>query len=215
MFDIENPFLRLQEEFSTSYKIDKFVKNSPYYIQPVTVKLKPDSDGKRRSFQRIPLIQLIEKLVAQPGFTLPAPSSASTTDSQFGGQLPSSASTWPGTSYANSSDSQPGGQLPGPSYASSSASQPGDQLPGPSYASSSASQPGDQVSRSSERVCFRDITDGSAYIDNIFFRNNPDALGLILYSDEADPCNPIGAAKGKHKILNVYGTFVQIPKSLR
>ena len=198
MFDIENPFLRLQEEFSTSYKIDKFVKNSPYYIQPVTVKLKPDSDGKRRSFQRIPLIQLIEKLVAQPGFTLPAPSSASTTDSQFGGQLPSSASTWPGTSYANSSDSQPGGQLPGPSYASSS-----------------ASQPGDQVSRSSERVCFRDITDGSAYIDNIFFRNNPDALGLILYSDEADPCNPIGAAKGKHKILNVYGTFVQIPKSLR
>ena len=145
MFDIENPFLRLQEEFSTSYKIDKFVKNSPYYIQPVTVKLKPDSDGKRRSFQRIPLIQLIEKLVAQPGFTLPAPSSASTTDSQFGGQLPSSASTWPGTSYANSSDSQPGGQLPGPSCASSSASQPKSQLPGFSDASSRASQPGGQL----------------------------------------------------------------------
>jgi hypothetical protein len=64
-------------------------------------------------------------------------------------------------------------------------------------------------------VILKDITDGAAYRNNKYFIENPDALVLVLYSDEFEPCNPLGAAKGIHKILNIYATFVNIPKNER
>ena len=50
---------------------------------------------------------------------------------------------------------------------------------------------------------------------SIFDQENPEALGLILYSDEVEPCNPIGASKTTHKLLNVYLSFTDISKSQR
>ena len=46
--------------------------------------------------------------------------------------------------------------------------------------------------------------DGSAYQENSFFVEHPQALRLHFYLDEFDVCNPIGAKRGKHKVLAVY-----------
>lgn len=61
----------------------------------------------------------------------------------------------------------------------------------------------------------RDIKDGSAYRENTYFKNNPEAFTLILYSDALELCNPLGARKGVHKVVNVYFTIAEIPKHLR
>lgn len=60
-----------------------------------------------------------------------------------------------------------------------------------------------------------DIKDGSAWKNNSYFRENPDALTGQLYSDAVELDNPLGATKGVHKALNVYFSLVDIPKSLR
>ena len=61
----------------------------------------------------------------------------------------------------------------------------------------------------------QDIKDGSAYKENRFFQKNPDAYTAIFYSDALPLTNPLGAAKGLHKIVNVYFTLAEIPKHLR
>lgn len=60
-----------------------------------------------------------------------------------------------------------------------------------------------------------DIKDGAAWKENSYFKANPDALTGMLYSDALELDNPLGAAKGKHKIVNVYLSLVDIPKVLR
>ena len=51
------------------------------------------------------------------------------------------------------------------------------------------------------------------FVTQLFcFQDNPDALGLLIYSDELETCNPLGASKGIHKILNVYVSFAEISK---
>jgi hypothetical protein len=127
----DNPFLRLHDEFSSSYKISKFVKNSGKYIAPTEVKLPPNSEGVVRTFQYIPIIELVTAIASEPGFKRDAQSPVNS------------------------------GLL-------------------------------------------RDIKDASSYRNNPFFKDNPDALGIILYSDEVEICNPLSASKGVHKILNIY-----------
>jgi hypothetical protein len=61
----------------------------------------------------------------------------------------------------------------------------------------------------------QDIKDGSAYKENVYFQRNPDAYTGILYSDALPLTNPLGAAKGIHKIVNVYFTLAEIPKHQR
>lgn len=61
-------FVRLHEDFSSKYKIGKFVKNSDLYIPPVTVKLPPSEEGQIRTFQMVPLTELVPAVVAQAGF---------------------------------------------------------------------------------------------------------------------------------------------------
>lgn len=138
----ENPFVSLQNEFSTYFRIDKHVKTSPAfkYIEPVQVKLPVDSDGKISAFQYIPIISTVDAILSDRSFS-PAPITASD--------------------------------------------------------------------------LIKDIKDGSAWRENEYFRNNPDALAGLLYSDALELCNPLGPRKGFHKIVNVYFTLAEIPKHLR
>jgi hypothetical protein len=60
-----------------------------------------------------------------------------------------------------------------------------------------------------------DIKDGSAWKNNKYFRENPEALTGQLYSDALQLENPLGASKGFHKVVNIYFSLVDVPKSLR
>src|SRR5947199_10115322 len=57
--------------------------------------------------------------------------------------------------------------------------------------------------------------DGNVYKNNKFFKENPDALRIILYQDAFEIVNPIGAAKKKHKLLAIYMSLGNIPHYLR
>ena len=61
----------------------------------------------------------------------------------------------------------------------------------------------------------KDTRDGVAFKENPFFRDNPDAIGLIVFVDELEICNPLGAAKTRHKINCSYYSLVQIQPALR
>lgn len=145
--EMQNPFVTLEAEFATPYLIDKFIKSSPHYIAPQTVKLAPDSTGKAPSFQYVSIIELAKKVQ---------------------GEL----SSLPASAHPPRLNEE-------------------------------------------ENVILRDICDGDSYRNNCYFRQNPEALGIILASDEFDPCNAIGPSKGLHKTINVYATFVDIPKEHR
>jgi hypothetical protein len=66
----ENPFVTLHKEFSTYYKIDKHVRNSPAFrfIEPKEVKLPPKDDGVVPTFQYISVIDTVAAVVSDPGF---------------------------------------------------------------------------------------------------------------------------------------------------
>ena len=61
----------------------------------------------------------------------------------------------------------------------------------------------------------RDVTDGVAYKRSKYFRQNPEAFVANFYSDAVELTNPLGAAKGKHKIVQVFYSICQVPKYLR
>jgi len=61
----------------------------------------------------------------------------------------------------------------------------------------------------------RDVKDGLAYKSNQFFNEFPEAYTLIFYSDGVALNNPLGACKGKNKLVNIYWTIAEIPKHLR
>jgi hypothetical protein len=138
----DNPFISLQEDFSSVYKRKKFVRGSGFYIPPREVKLPADDTGIVRTFQYIPIIDLVKAIVSDPGFCK-------------------------------------------------------------------------QTEYSRESETLYDIKDGEFWKNSPYFQNNPTALGLIFYSDELEVCNPLGAAKGKQKVLNLYMTMAEIPKPMR
>lgn len=137
-----NPFVSLQEEFNSFYKINKHTQDSIHYIAPKEIKLPPDSMGHISTFQYVPVADTLEAITSDPDF-----------------ELLTQAPTPEGILY--------------------------------------------------------DIKDGSAWKDNQYFQQNPDALTGVLYSDALELDNPLGAAKGKYKVLNVYLSLVDIPKCLR
>ena len=61
----------------------------------------------------------------------------------------------------------------------------------------------------------RDVKDGLIYKNNQFFIENPEALTLLLYSDGVELVNPLGAGRGKHKVIQIFLTFGEIPKFQR
>jgi hypothetical protein len=64
----DNPFVSLQENFSSYYKINKEVENSPYYISPIQFKLPPNAAGKECPFQYVPIIETVSAIVSDPDF---------------------------------------------------------------------------------------------------------------------------------------------------
>ena len=50
----------------------------------------------------------------------------------------------------------------------------------------------------------RDFTDGSNFHTNEFFRGNSTLLRLHLFYDDLEICNPLGSARGTHKLMCVY-----------
>ena len=60
-----------------------------------------------------------------------------------------------------------------------------------------------------------DITDSLIYSEAQWFKSNPEALSLQLYSDAVEVTNPLGAAKGEHKLLMVYASVLHIPPRYR
>jgi len=137
-----NPFVSLQEHYSSYYKISKQTENSPHYVTPREFKLPPNAQGKKCPFQYVPIIETVAAIVSDPDFK----------------NLPQAPS--------------PDGFL-----------------------------------------C--DFKDGSAWKNNTYFKQNPEALTGLLYSDAVELENPLGAAKGVNKALNVYFTLVDIPKVIR
>lgn len=47
-----------------------------------------------------------------------------------------------------------------------------------------------------------DYCDGRLFLCSELFRDNPCALQIQLYYDEAEVCNPIGSKSKKHKLGN-------------
>ena len=61
----------------------------------------------------------------------------------------------------------------------------------------------------------KDVKDGENYRNNEFFKNNPTAVPIILFMDELEVVNPLGAGKSKHKIQCTYWTTLDVIPALR
>lgn len=61
----------------------------------------------------------------------------------------------------------------------------------------------------------KDVRDGTAYKKNLYFRHNPDALAIMMYSDGVELTNPLSSGKGKHKIVQLFWTLCEIPRHQR
>ena len=62
---------------------------------------------------------------------------------------------------------------------------------------------------------YHDIKDGAVYKNSSYFNRYPDALVLMMYSDGVELVNPLGASRGKNKVINIFLTLADIPKSQR
>ena len=60
-----------------------------------------------------------------------------------------------------------------------------------------------------------DVKDGSLYHNNEYFKANPDSYTAMLYSDGVEIKNPLGAARGCYKIVQVFMTLGEIDKAQR
>ena len=60
-----------------------------------------------------------------------------------------------------------------------------------------------------------DIKDGSLYKNLEYFKQNPEALVGTFYSDAIEIVSPLGAGKGRQKLLQVFWSLAEIPKHLR
>lgn len=54
---------------------------------------------------------------------------------------------------------------------------------------------------------YYDIQSGRVFQQNIFFKEFPTALQIILFQDSFEVVNPLGSSKTKHKVLAVYYTI--------
>lgn len=68
----------------------------------------------------------------------------------------------------------------------------------------------DSGPRQSEAGFLYDIIDGDIFKSHPLFSVRPNALQLILYTDEIDLCNPLGSRASKNKLLMVYYTLGNI-----
>ena len=71
------------------------------------------------------------------------------------------------------------------------------------------------VQASSVAQTYNDVHDGKVYKQNAFYKDNPNALQILLFQDSFEVVNPLGSARGKHKILAVYYTLGNIDARCR
>ena len=64
----DNPFVKLQENFSSYYKINKETENSGHYISPAQHKLPRNAAGKECPFQYVSLVQTVAAIVSDPDY---------------------------------------------------------------------------------------------------------------------------------------------------
>jgi len=69
--------------------------------------------------------------------------------------------------------------------------------------------------RLKENNVYRTVLDGSFYQNNDFFRRNRNALAIILYYDDLEVINPLGANTKKHKLAMFYWTLANIYPEVR
>ena len=63
-----------------------------------------------------------------------------------------------------------------------------------------------------DKEMLKDVKDGKVYKDSKFFKDNPDAFAIMLYSDGVELTNPLSSGKGKHKIVQMFWTLCEVPK---
>ncbi|KAK3916809.1 Transcription factor IIIA, partial [Frankliniella fusca] len=61
----------------------------------------------------------------------------------------------------------------------------------------------------------QDVVDGIIFQTNVFFKDNPLSLRIILYQDGVEIVNPLGHAKKKHKVIAVYLSILNLPEHVR
>ena len=61
----------------------------------------------------------------------------------------------------------------------------------------------------------RDVKDGQLYKNQSFFKENPGAFTMMLYSDAIELVNPLGAGRGRHKVIQIFFSICEIPKRQR
>ncbi|XP_064461583.1 uncharacterized protein LOC135371463 [Ornithodoros turicata] len=59
------------------------------------------------------------------------------------------------------------------------------------------------------------VFDGTVFKNHRFFRGDLSKLCIQLYTDEFEVCDPLGAKRGKHKLLVVYYTLINVPSEYR
>lgn len=59
------------------------------------------------------------------------------------------------------------------------------------------------------------VFDGTAHHDHTYFHGDRKKLCIQLYSDEFKACNPLGSKRGKHKLMAVYFSILNLPQKLR
>ena len=50
----------------------------------------------------------------------------------------------------------------------------------------------------------KDVRDSKTFRENKFFQQNPTAVPILIFQDELEIVNPLGAGKSRHKILCTY-----------
>ena len=61
----------------------------------------------------------------------------------------------------------------------------------------------------------KDVRDGECFRKSTFFQQHPEAVPLIVFIDELEVCNPLGAGKTKHKFNCCYFSTLDIQPALR
>lgn len=73
--------------------------------------------------------------------------------------------------------------------------------------------------RDKEHICkdgvYRDYCCGSNFKENEFFRNNPTALKIQIYTDDFEPCDALKSKAGKHKKCAFYMIIRNMPRKLQ
>ena len=61
----------------------------------------------------------------------------------------------------------------------------------------------------------KDVRDGECFRRSVFFNQHPEAVPLIVFIDELEVCNPLGAGKTKHRFTCSYFSTLDIQPALR